>query len=1303
MDNIHKTAGGKQELFSAIFENAVDAIITINEKGQIKSFNPSGERLFGYRENEVLGKNVKMLMPESYAKEHDTYLLNYLKTGKRKIIGIGREVEAQRKDGSTFPIHLSVSEAVVGQERTFIGIARDISDIKLIQKQIAESEAKANAILKSAVDCIITIDAKGIVQSINPACKRLFGYNPEEIMGKNIKVLMPSPYHEEHDFYLVNYIRSGKKKIIGSGREVVAKRKDGSTFPIHLSVSEFKLNTQQFFTGIIRDISDLKKAQAELAEGTHRLNSVLDTAVDSIITISDKAIIQTVNMAVTKLFGYTREELIGKNVKMLMPSPYHEQHDQYVNNYLHTGNKKIIGSGREVIAKRKDGSTFPAYLSVGEFKLNNQRFFSGFIHDLTQLDSIARQNRIRRSVLAINEGIQGDHTLKTLGEKIIITMTQQLQAISGVFYKVDDRILTMIAGCFYPLERKGKIVEFGQGLAGQSALEKKILSLERAEDFRIETSFGNAFPDILVAIPILFNESVVAVAELAFLDHFSQESREIVDNVVASLGFAINSARSNEEIKKLLEESQIQAEELQQANEELEQKSYELQAQQEELQQTNEELEEQRLALEGEKEKLANLNAALELSRHKIEEKVREAEDASRYKSEFLANMSHELRTPLNSIMILAQLMIQNKEGNLSERQIQNAKTIFSSGKDLLSLINDILDLTKVEAGQLDIVTSNVLVTDLAQGLEQIFTPQMREKGLDFSVEVRSDCPRFIVSDQGRIEQILRNLLSNALKFTEKGTIKVRFESGDLWQTKSNISKPTLAVSVQDSGIGISEEKIPIIFEAFKQLDSSLSRKYGGAGLGLSISNSLAKKLGGELKVESKIGQGSTFTLLLPEQLHDNSCLLENASKSLEIQKALITGSNVFQRVPKCRIEDDRSSLTKDDRLMLIIEDDIKFAQILIDQCHESGFKCIFSDNGEAGLEDAKKFLPQGILLDIRLPGMSGLAVLDQLKSHPKTRHIPVHVMSVEDRRNEALRMGAIGFLSKPVTKEGLFDVIEQIERVNFKKPKKLLLVEDNEVERDSIIQLIGEKDVKIESCETPDQALKLLQSNHFDCIIIDLMLKGGYGYEILDRYAASARPGTTAPIIIYTGKDLSKSEKQKLERLSESIIIKGVASPERLLDEVTLFLHRVETNLPEEKRKMQGLARLKDEILNGKKILVVDDDVRNVFSLRQILLEHDLEVQSAGDGKEAIDMLKQQPDIDLVLMDIMMPIMNGIDAIINIRKDVRFKKLPIIAITAKAMKKDREECLAAGANDYIAKPIDTSQLISLLRVWLSR
>ncbi|MBJ6360177.1 response regulator [Paenibacillus sp. GCM10012307] len=880
-----------------------------------------------------------------------------------------------------------------------------------------------------------------------------------------------------------------------------------------------------------------------------------------------------------------------------------------------------------------------------------------------------------------------------------------------------------------------RLFVLGQGLVGQCAYEGKPVEMENVPDdyVKVHTGIGSALPGYVLLYPVMYHGRALAVIELASMVPFQKLHRRFLEEVSVDLGIVFNNLFDRMRVEELLKESQAQSEELQaqseelisqqeelrSSNERLEEQTRQLkkseevlQTQQEELEQTNEELLQKTHLLEREMKQTQHKNEQIEKTRAALEQQTVQLALSSKYKTEFLTNMSHELRTPLNSLLILSQMLMDNQNGNLTTKQVEFASTIHSSGSDLLKLIDEILDLSKISAGKMEVVVESVGLGNLEQFFERSFRPLSEQKGIQFETAIEEGLAANMYTDSHRLKQVVKNLLSNAFKFTSKGSVAftIRRAKPDEHSQLEGLDD-RIAFEVKDTGIGIPLEKQQLIFEAFQQVDGTTSRIYGGTGLGLAISQELASLLGGFIAVDSEEGRGSTFTLYLPEyhtqnqepkrQLHDH--VLEEAPQRGRQDYRLPSSSAEAAAASHTAIqpiEDDLEHLQSNDKVVLIIEDDVHFAKVLLDIAHSRGFKGIVALQGDKGLTYARTYTPDAILLDIQLPVVDGWTVLNQLKHYSETRHIPVHVISVVDDIQQGLSMGAIAYVKKPADKNSLDRVFTQIEGFLERDLKRLLLVEDDEAQRTSIIELIGHDDVLISAASTGSQALTLLEEQQFDCMVLDLGLPDISGFDLLDAIRSNEQI-RDIPIIIYTGRELDKKEELQLKKYAGTIIIKDVKSPERLLDETTLFLHRVEANLPEDKRNMLRKLHNMETIFENKSILIVDDDIRNVFALSSVLESYRMKITFAENGREALEQLEQHPEIDLILMDIMMPEMDGYEAMRQIRLLPQFDKLPIIAVTAKAMKDDRDKCMEAGASDYIAKPVNTEQLLSLMRVWL--
>ncbi len=923
-----------------------------------------------------------------------------------------------------------------------------------------------------------------------------------------------------------------------------------------------------------------------------------------------------------------------------------------------------------------------------------------------------REQWLRDAQLGLGTAVSGEQPLAQLGQNILGFLTNYLGAVAGAIY-VEN------AGRFHRTAVHGVPSDanlptsFGanDSLFGHVLKDHRPIAVGEVPDGYI--SFGSGLgqhkPRYLALAPAIVEGDIRGVFELGFLSPVSDDTLSLLEKVSEIIAVAIRSADFRARLQALLEETQrqseelqVQGEELRVSNEELEEQGRALREQQTRLEQQQAELEQTNSQLEEQAEELERQRDNLERSKDAIEAKAKEVELASRYKSDFLANMSHELRTPLNSSLILAKLLADNSEGNLTAQQVQFAQTIQSSGNDLLNLINDILDLSKIEAGHVEINAEAVSIERTVNGLRHMFEPLATNKGLQFNVSVDAGVPTVIQTDPQRLEQVLKNLLANALKFTENGSVSL---------TVGARNDNQVAFSIKDTGIGIADEQQQRIFEAFHQADSTISRKFGGTGLGLSISRELVRLLGGRFQLQSQLGEGSTFTVIIPAEF--DSALVQAPKQDLAppvasaAEPVLRAEAEITVQKPKAVaiVDDDRAASEPMARKLLIVEDDQSFALILRDLARELKFQALVAGTAQEALELAHQYLPNAILLDVGLPDQSGLSVLDLLKRDVRTRHIPIHILSAEDYSDRAMSLGAVGYALKPVQRDHLVSVIESLGAKAEQTLRRVLIVEDNAVQRDALSKLLSSHDVETVGAGTAAECISLLAEQTFDCMVLDLSLPDTSGFALLETLS-EAGMHSFPPVIVYTGRVLSSEEEQRLRRHSKSIIIKGAKSPERLLDEVTLFLHQVVSELPDEQQQMIRKARNRDELLEGRRILIVEDDVRNVYALTNILEPRGVIVDIARNGEEALEKLEQSisnPDgrIDLVLMDVMMPVMDGLTATRHIRKNSAWQKLPIITLTAKAMPDDQKRCIEAGANDYMAKPLDVEKLLSLVRVWM--
>jgi len=904
--------------------------------------------------------------------------------------------------------------------------------------------------------------------------------------------------------------------------------------------------------------------------------------------------------------------------------------------------------------------------------------------------------------------LAGEHDLRELSGSVVEFLARHLEAQVGALYLMSEGRLRLSGSYAFP--SGGDIAEgfgLGEGLVGQAALERRLITLADVPEgyLRITSALGGAQPRNIVVAPILHENGLKGVLELGSLEEFTDTRLEFLRAACEAVAVSINTVENQDKLRALLEKTRVQAEKLQIQQEELRASNEELEEQAAALRSSEEELRQQQEEMAAINDELASKNSSLELQRAELglknveldnirkglEIKARELEQSTRYKSEFLANMSHELRTPLNSLLLLSRSLMENARGNLEADQMEYAAIINRSGNDLLTLINEILDLSKIEAGRMNISPQDVPLAELCDVLVAGFKPLADDKGLALSCDTGGGLPPRIRTDRQRLEQILRNLLSNAVKFCDKGSVSLTFrrpspeECADLdWLAPEN----ALAISVNDTGVGIPPENQQDIFEAFRQLDGGTDRRFGGTGLGLTISRELARLLRGEIRLTSEPGAGSTFTLVIPLVLEP------------EAQEEVQEPEPAPAARPAVSLPDDRDAVTGESSCILVVEDDLAFAGIIMDQCRAKGLRVLHAATGEDGIALARAHPVGGIVLDIRLPGMDGWQVLEELKQDPDLRHIPVHVMSAVEGNLEAQKRGAVGFLGKPATREGLDSALEQLEQVMSKEIKDLLVVEDNAAMRKGVCSLLGDASIRISEAESGAQALEALRERRYDCMILDLGLPDMTGFDFLDLLARQEGL-RIPPVIVYTGRELTKEEENSLRGHAESIIIKGVKSEERLIDETSLFLHQMVQTMPSRKRELIATLYDKDKALRGKNVLLVDDDMRNLFALSHVLQEHGLNVLKAEDGRKALDLLESGQAVDLVLLDIMMPVMDGYETLEAIRSRPELAQLPVIALTAKAMMEDKERCIAAGANDYLSKPVDLDRLLSKLRVWL--
>lgn len=915
----------------------------------------------------------------------------------------------------------------------------------------------------------------------------------------------------------------------------------------------------------------------------------------------------------------------------------------------------------------------------------------------------ANEEWLQTGVAGVNDAMVGEKDLETLTNDTLAFIVRYTESHAGAFYLFEGQDeLTLFGSYAYNKDAGRNRIRLGEGLVGQAALTGREALIEEVPEelIRISYATGEIKPANIYVYPIFHENRLKGVIELASIDRFTEKDFAFINRVANNVGSAINASENRKRLKELLEETRSQSEELQAQHSELENinaelenqtqqllaSEEELRVQQDELMHTNQELEERTRLLEEKNEIIVERNREIKKTAAKLAR-------STRYKSEFMANMSHELRTPLNSILLLSRLLSENNQENLTDEQVEYARVIQSSGNGLLTLIDEILDLSKIEAGKMDLDYTDIRISQITEELNGLFGPVAREKKLDFQLEITKGTKEVFSTDKTRLLQILKNLLSNAFKFTSEGEISLKISGTD-----------HLQFSVKDTGIGISEIQQKHIFEAFQQADGSTRRKYGGTGLGLSISRELVKILGGDLQLESSPGKGSTFTVRIPPAKPDKPPVTKEQVLEKEIELIDEPAPDEPHRflaseIPE-QIPDDRNGISKEEKVILIVEDDTDFANSLLHYSRELGYKGIVTVRGDQVMEDVLRYNPMAVLLDIILPVKDGWQVMEELKSNPKTRHIPVHIMSALEAKRESLMNGAVDYIKKPFVFDGMKDMFAKLEKALTSDRKKVLIIEENIKHSEALSHFLSTFNIHCEIAENVKESIGYLEQEEVDCIILHLGNKHANSHEILETVKQNPKM-EDLPVIVFTGKDISKEEEKRIKEHADSIVVKTAQSYRRILDEVALFLHLVETNSKKANGKKVNGTAIFSEILKDRKVLVADDDVRNIYSITKTLEQHQMEVISAIDGKEALKLLSENRDVDVVLMDMMMPELDGYKAIEQIRKKPQYKNLPVLAITAKAMMGDREKCIRAGASDYISKPVDIDQLISLLRVWL--
>ncbi|MES2544568.1 MAG: response regulator [Bacteroidota bacterium] len=963
---------------------------------------------------------------------------------------------------------------------------------------------------------------------------------------------------------------------------------------------------------------------------------------------------------------------------------------------------ELVEKDRETAERIRLISNIASQVALGNYKIkidNNENDALGIVADslnemAKSLDEsftkVSENAWLQQGVAELNNTMLGESDIKELAKTIIAFIAEYTESQAGLLYLLENEELIFTAGYGYDSQAVKKELQIGEGLAGQAVASSKLLDLKipNQNSIKISYALGEAKPAHIIALPLHAN-GTVGVIEMAKVSEYGEKESNFFEAINKNIAIAFQVAQNRKSIQELLEETQSQAEELKSQHSELESMNAELETQTEKLQASEEELKVQQEELQQTNEELGERSVLLEEQNLEIQKKSEALELSTRYKSEFLANMSHELRTPLNSILLLSRLLGENNEKNLSGEQVEFANVIQSSGNGLLGLIDEILDLSKIEAGKMDLEIQEVPVEEVTKGLDDLFKQVAKEKNIAFTIDA-TDAPLVIKTDKMRLEQILKNLLSNAIKFTAEGSVTLKI-------TKPNNNDNLLSFAVTDTGIGIPKNQQPLIFEAFQQADGSTKRKYGGTGLGLSISRELARLLKGQIAIESEPGTGSTFTLTIPIFITSASAIYKESNPEKEVLASPEHKKFISETIPES-VPDDRDEIREGDKIMLIVEDDRPFAKALLEYSRERGYRGIVTVRGDEAYNLAIHYKPVAVLLDIQLPIKSGWEVLEELKSNAITRHIPVHIMSSHKLRQESLLKGAINFLDKPIAFEQIPEIFQRIEEIVNRESQKVLIIEDNSKHAEALSFFLDNNNIKSEISSDISKSLDALKRDDINCVILDMGVPDKQAYEILESVKGNGNL-ENIPVIVFTGKSLSMNEEMKIKKYADSIIVKTAHSYQRMLDEVSLFLHIVEDQKTTNKRDLS--KKQLDNVLKDKTVLLVDDDVRNIYSLTKALEVLQMKVITAIDGAEALKALKEHPETDVVLLDMMMPNLDGYETAKLIRENKKWKSLPVIAVTAKAMTGDREKCINAGASDYITKPVDVDQLLSLLRVWL--
>ncbi len=1302
-----------EERFRSLVEKSTDGIYRTDAGGRFVEVNPAGAAMLGYTIEELLRLSVMdLLAPEDVTRFSGT--LADTAKGEASITA-GR---FRRKDGSEFTGELVMWQLPDGHVQV---ILRDRGARDRAEAALRQSEQRLR--LAQAAGRVGTFEwnVQTGVNEWSPELEAMYGLNPGEF-GRTQANWEQLVYVEDRAaaLGLVERALDTFEPVEGEWRVALPNgelRWLAGRFQAFRDAS----GKLERLIGVNFDITARKQAEEELRrhrdhleemiaertaaleESRNQLRQFSDVTMNMqsalyIFRMDDLADprsfrIVFANPAVQMLTGVEPATVTGKRLSEAFPEIYDTGLPRIYAGVVRDDRPADLG-----VIHYESARVRPGEYRLRAFPLPGQCL--GVIFD--NVTDEVRESYVREGMSLLGARTRGSQSVQVLANAVVECLAEYVGAPTAALYLVENRGVRLTGRYAYRVcEGVPEVFALGEGLVGQAAASGKTLRLDEvpANYVLVGSGLGQTPPRHILVLPFRFGEEVKGVIELARLAPFSSQQLAFLDRTLDAIGIAVHTAQANARTLELLAESQQQAEELRTQQEELRATNEELEQQSQLLRQSEERLRAQQEELQAANEELEEKNGLLARQKREVEKarkdqaaKAEELALASTYKSEFLANMSHELRTPLNSLLLLAQSLARNQDGNLTAEQVESAKIIYGSGSDLLSLINEILDLSKIEAGRMELHLAPVPVAGVAAGLRAAFGHVARDKGLTLDVLVRDDAPAEILTDRQRLEQILRNLVSNAIKFSECGGVTVTFGRA------ADEGLP-LFIAVSDTGIGIAPEHRRRIFEAFQQADGSTARRYGGTGLGLSIARELTNLLGGRLDLKSAPGEGSTFTLLLPLE-----CSRARARVEPEPSPARVPPREPPVPRPLSTIEDDRDGLAPGDRVILIVEDDPNFARILLERCHERGLKALVAPTGETALELTALHLPAGVLLDLRLPGMDGWAVLSALKESTRTRHIPVHVLSVINAPTEARRKGAVGFALKPLSEEDLDLAFRRLEIAGPGEGKRVLVVEADSETRRRIVTLIGNGDVTVDEAASAREAREALGSGRHDCLVLDLELPDQDGTELL---AGLRQDGVLLPpVVIHTARALSEDQEQQLREYGESIVIKTARSHERLLDEVSLFLHRVVSRLPEKQRELIATLHDSDSPLRGKTVLVVDDDMRTTFAVSRLLAEHGVTPLKAENGERALRLLAEHPDVDLVLMDIMMPVMDGYEAMRRIR-DSRSgshnHRVPIIVLTAKAMPEDRQRCVEAGADDYLAKPLDEARLLSMVRVWLYR